>query len=283
MESTDQIRGCSSLNRPPAAAAGQHLASAKVQALAGDRSMRQSVTDKFRILARMCSHYQAAKRRDQIERRFGVVLPADWEPPPGGAHIYPTQLAPIVRRPAEHDSGDEAVPEVEVVNAHFGLLPGLAKDIGYGKRTYNSRSESAAKLASFRNAWAKARHCIVPCEAIYEPDWRSGKHVPTRFTAADGDFLGVAGLWQPWRSPETGEWLNSFCMLKLNADDHDLMRHYHRPNPKQPADKQDKRMVAILPPPQYKEWLDAAPEQSMNFIRQYPADRLVATPEPARP
>jgi putative SOS response-associated peptidase YedK len=49
---------------------------------------------------------------------------------------------------------------------------------------------------SFKNAWAKARHCIVPCEAIYEPDWRSGTHIPTRFTAANDETLGVAGLWR---------------------------------------------------------------------------------------
>ncbi len=161
----------------------------------------------------MCSHYQAEKRRQQIETRFGITLPPNWEPPPGGLHIYPTQLAPIVRRPPEHDSGDEAVPDVEVIEAHFGLLPGFAKDIKYGTRSYNARVETVSKLASFKNAWAKGRHCIVPCEAFYEPDWRSGKHVPTRFSAADGGMLGVAGLWQPWKSPETGEWANSFTMI----------------------------------------------------------------------
>ena len=41
----------------------------------------------------------------------------------------------------------------------------------------------------------------MPCEAIYEPDWRTGKQVPTRFTAADGGMLAVAGIWQPWRVP----------------------------------------------------------------------------------
>ena len=216
----------------------------------------------------MCSHYQAEKRRKQIEKRFGIQLPIDWEPPPGGMHIYPTLLAPIVRRPPERDSGDKAVPDFEIIDAHFGLLPGFAKDIKYGTKTYNARSETVMKLASFRNAWAKGRHCIVPCEAIYEPDWRSGKHVPTRFTATDGGMLGVAGLWQPWKSPETGEWTTSFSMITLCADDHPLMREYHRPDPSRPADKQDKRMVAILPAAQYEKWLDAPPDRSMEFIRQ---------------
>lgn len=142
----------------------------------------------------MCSRYQAEKRRHLIEKRFGIKLPPAWEPPPGDSHIYPTQFAPIIRQPPERDSGDEAVPEVEVVEARFGLLPGFAEEVKYGTRTYNARSERVASLASFKQAWTKARHCIVPCEAIYEPDWRTGTHIPTRFTAADGGTLGVAGL-----------------------------------------------------------------------------------------
>ena len=118
----------------------------------------------------MCSHYQAEKRRKQIEKRFGIELPPDWEVPPGGFHVYPTQMAPFIRRPPERDSGDEAVPDVELVEGRFGLLPGFAKDIRYGVRTYNARTETVDQLASFKDAWAQGRHCIVPCEAIYEPD-----------------------------------------------------------------------------------------------------------------
>lgn len=63
-------------------------------------------------------------------------------------------------------------------------------------------------------------HCIAPFEAIYERDWRTGTHIATRFSAADGGTLGVAGLWQPLKSPE-GEWVNNCTMLTLNADNHD--------------------------------------------------------------
>src|ERR1700739_4177873 len=92
------------------------------------------------------------------------------------------------------ESGDDVVPDFELVEGHFGLLPGFAKEVRYGVNTYNARTENVRELASFKNAWAKPRHCIVPCEAIYEPDWRSGQFVPTRFTAANDETLGVAGL-----------------------------------------------------------------------------------------
>ena len=226
----------------------------------------------------MCSHYIAEKARQQLAR-FGVQLPFDWELGPSGNHIYPTQWAPIVRRPPEHDSGDDSVPDRELVLARFGLLPGFAKDEKYGLRTYNARSETVASLASFKGSWAKTRHCIVPASSIYEPDWRSGQHVPTRIERLDGQPMGVAGLWQPWKSP-SGEWIQSFTMLTINADSHPIFNQLHRPDPKRPSDKQDKRMVVILPEAAYAAWLDAPAEQSMDFLRPYPAEQLLAVPEP---
>lgn len=210
---------------------------------------------------------------------MGVYLPEDWIAPSGGLHVYPTQQAVIIRRPAAHDSGDDAVPAMEAVKASFGLLPAFAKDIQYGKRTYNARSETVAELASFKNAWAKSRHCIIPADAIYEPDWRTGKFVPTRISRTDGAPLGVAGLWSPWKSP-AGQWTNSFTMLTINADNHSLFKELHKPDLRRPSDEQDKRMVVVLNEDAYQAWLDATPHESMDFMRQFPAEKLLATPEP---
>jgi putative SOS response-associated peptidase YedK len=128
-----------------------------------------------------------------------------------------------------------------------------------------------------------ARHCIVPCEAIYEPDWRTGSAIPTRFTAANDETLGVAGLWSPWQNPATLEWELSFTMLTINADTHPLFKEMHRPDLKRPPEQQDKRMVVILPEAQYEEWLDAPAERSRDFLNQFSAERLVMTPEPLPP
>ena len=229
----------------------------------------------------MCSHYVTEKSKAKLAR-MGVALPAEWSAPSASLHIYPTQVAPIIRRPPERDAGDEAVPAMELVPAHFGLLPGFAKDIKYGLRTYNARSETVASLVSFKTAWAKARHCIIAAEAIYEPDWRSGRHVPTRITHRSGETLGIAGLWQPWKSP-SGEWVNSFTLLTINADTHGIFKELHRPDPKRPPDQQDKRMVVILNTDAYDAWLDAPADRAMDFMRQCPADRLRSTPEPKEP
>ncbi|HRA63503.1 MAG TPA: SOS response-associated peptidase family protein, partial [Burkholderiaceae bacterium] len=122
---------------------------------------------------------------------------------------------------------------------------------------------------SFRDAWRRGQHCIIAADAIYEPDWRSGKAVATRISLADGEPMGIAGLWSWWRSAQ-GDTVWSFTMLTINADGHPLMGHLHRPN-------EEKRMVVILPTGAYDDWLDAPAARSQDFLRPFAADRLIAT------
>ena len=107
----------------------------------------------------------------------------------------------------------------------------------------------------------------MKAEAIYEPDWRSGKAIATRIGRGDGQPMGLAGLWSAWKSP-SGGWVQSYTMLTINADEHPLMRNFHKPG-------DEKRMVVILPEAAYDDWLKAPVDRSMEFIRQYPAERLL--------
>ena len=95
--------------------------------------------------------------------------------------------------------------------------------------------------------------------------------IPTRIARVDGELLGIAGLWEWWRNQE-GEIVHSYSMLTINADDHTFMRDYHKPD-------DEKRMVVILPAGLYNDWLNASPSGSMDFMRQYPADRMTVVPE----
>ena len=213
----------------------------------------------------MCSHYQALKEQARLQKRFNVQAPSV----AGVYDVWPTYQALFICRPHEADVGDEAVPEREALVGQFGLLPHWAKDDRFGRRTYNAGSETAATLPSFRDAWLKAQHCIIPADGIFEPDWLSGKAVATRISRADGEPLGVAGLWSWWKSAAGVEVL-SFAMLTINADDHSLMRNFHKHD-------DEKRMVVILPQAAYADWLQAPSAQSMDFMRAYPADALVAS------
>ena len=212
----------------------------------------------------MCSHYQALKERDKYFRYFGVEPPVE----PGKHDVWPGYLGAFIRRHPNADVGDEAVPPREALAGLFGLVPHWSKDTKIARHTFNARSETAAEKPSFREAWKRAQHCIVPADALFEPDWRSGKSVATRIVRADGEPLGLAGLWSSWRSPK-GEIVHSYTMLTVNADDHPLMRMFHKPT-------DEKRMVVILPTNRYQDWLQAPAEHSMEFIQPFPADALHA-------
>jgi putative SOS response-associated peptidase YedK len=215
----------------------------------------------------MCAHYEAPA----ADNFFDVF---NAQPPKGlfRTDIWPAYESVFIRRPRHADAGDEAVPAREAVRGLFGLVPHWSKDLKSAKRTYNARSETVAEKPSFRDAWRAGQRCIIPAAAIYEPDWRSGKAVSTRITHADGQPLGIAGLWASWRSPE-GDIIDSFTMLTVNADEHELMKHYHRPS-------DEKRMVVVVPRGAYDDWLNAAPGQSMYYLLPYPAERLAASAAP---
>ena len=224
----------------------------------------------------MCSRYEAPLRQILQAGFPDAAIPGAWDKP----ETWPGYTAPFIRRPPHRDSGDDAVPEMQVEAGNFGLIPHWAADESIAKHTYNARSETAAEKPAFRDAWKRAQHCIVPAVAIYEPDWRSGRAVPTRITRTDGQLLGIAGLYERRRAAD-GSTAYSFTMLTLNADAHPLFNQLHRPDPKRPPELQDKRMVAILPRGLYAAWLDAPAGQSMDFMRMFPADRLQAEARPA--
>jgi len=214
----------------------------------------------------MCSHYQALKERERYLRHFGVEPPLD----PGKLDLWPGYVGGFIRRHPHADVGDEAVPAREALPGLFGLVPHWATDTKIARQTFNSRSETASSKPSFRDAWKRAQHCVIPADAIYEPDWRSGKAIATRIEKADGEPMGIAGLWSSWKSPK-GEMVHSYTMLTINAEGHGLMQLFHKPT-------DEKRMVVVLPPERYQDWLRAAPEHSMAFMQPLPAQLLQAMP-----
>ncbi len=160
--------------------------------------------------------------------------------------------------------------ECEVLPGIFGLIPEWTKDIGISRHTFNAPVETVAQSPSYRGAWMQARHCIIAASALFEPDCRGAKAVPRRIVHADGAPIGIAGLWSACQLPD--QTIYSFTMLTINADGHDLMRHFRRSTA-------EKRMVVVLPPERYMDWLGATPMQSMAFMQAYPAQKLAIADE----
>lgn len=216
------------------------------------------------MLRGMCAHYDPETDPARLKAHFGVSdLPLGLKP-----SLWPGYHGPFLRRHEFAEVGDEAVPFRELLVGSFGLIPHWAKDTTIARHTYNARSETVHEKPSYRDAWRLSRHCIIPAEAIYEPDWRSGKAVPTRISRADGKPMGIAGLWASWKNP-TGAIIYSYTMLTINADQHPFMRQFHKPD-------DEKRSVVILHERDYDPWLQAPAADRRDFLYPYPADALVA-------
>lgn len=212
----------------------------------------------------MCVHYEATTDRALYRRHFGVDAPTGAE-----LHdLWPGYAGSFIRRPRPEDH-EGAPPAMEAMAGVFGLIPHWAKDMTIARHTYNARSETVAEKPSYRDAWRLGRRCIIPADAFYEPDWRSGKAVPTRIALADGMPMGIAGIWTGWRSPD-GHIVRSYSMLTINAGEHPLMRQFHKP-------QDEKRMVVILPEERYIDWLTATPAGAVELLQLYPAQWLTAS------
>jgi putative SOS response-associated peptidase YedK len=183
---------------------------------------------------------------------FGVERARDEEP----IDCWPLGLAPFIRL-AHDGSGFK-----RIYTGTFGLLPNFATELAAGRRTYNARSETVAKLPSFRTSWKKGWRCIIPAEAIYEPNWETGKSVRWKISQPFDIPMGIAGIYAPWTDPKTGVERLTFAMLTVNADGHPVMERFHKPG-------EEKRMVVILDPAEYEEWLTCSVDEAPKYFRQW--------------
>jgi putative SOS response-associated peptidase YedK len=125
-------------------------------------------------------------------------------------NIAPTTSIDVLRLA---DTGPELVP------MRWGLIPGwwkkTAKEV---PSTFNARAETAAEKPMFRSAFKRTR-CIVPASGYYE--WRKveGGKQPYFISAADGAVLSIAGLWDQWKEPESGETISTATLIVTAAND----------------------------------------------------------------
>ena len=128
--------------------------------------------------------------------------------------------------------------------------------------TNNARFEELSAKASYKQPWVKGQRCIIPATVFYEPCWETGRNVWWGFRRRDGEPWGLAGLWATWTDKATGEVHESYTMLTINADDHPLMGRMHKPDPKLPADQQDKRSVIAIEQDDVAQWLYGEPAEA---------------------
>jgi len=217
----------------------------------------------------MCTRYISPETGD-IERHWqvGARNPVRWV-----RDMFPRYPGPFIRA-ARDGTGHGR----ELVVGQWALVPWFAKTAKLKYPTCNARSEELAAKASYKLPWARGQRCIIPALAFFEPNWESGKHVPWRFARADGTPWGLAGLWNTWVDKATGEVVESYTMLTLNADAHPLMKRMHKPDPKLGPDQQDKRSVVPIELQDVDTWLTASVEEAAQLVRLAPAELFTAEP-----
>ena len=79
----------------------------------------------------------------------------------------------------------------------------------------------------------------------------------------DRSPFGLAGLWENWKNPATGEWVRTFCIITTSANE--LVGRIHD------------RMPAILRPEDYGRWLALDPE-GPNLLQPFPSEPMAIWP-----
>jgi putative SOS response-associated peptidase YedK len=139
------------------------------------------------------------------------------------------------------------------------LIPPWARDNKIARHTYNARLETVKQKPSYRDAWRDAHWAIVLADAFYEPCYETGKAVRWRLATVTDEPMGIAGLWQRWREPQSGLVVASFTMLTINADGHVLLMRMHKP-------EDEKRTPVVLSPALFESWLNATPMTAERYL-----------------
>jgi putative SOS response-associated peptidase YedK len=166
---------------------------------------------------------------DVIDRRFENIAPR--------YNAAPNQELLVIRQ--NHKTGERSLDLIK-----WGLIPNWCQDPKGGRKPINAKAESVSQLPMFREAYA-FRRCIVPVDGFFE--WRAIKvgraKQPYAIAMKDGSPFGLAGLWENWRNPNTGNWERTFAIIIVPSND--LVAQIHD------------RMPAILELSGYERWLSA--------------------------
>lgn len=183
----------------------------------------------------MCGRFFSHQPREDAAASFRAVVGDAVEHP--SYNVAPTEPVLTVRFNRETD-------QRTLDDLHWGLIPHFATDKKIAWRTINARAETVDKSGSFRLAFAK-RRCLVVADGFYEWKAVGKKKQPFAIAMASGKQFGIAGIWENWRDPATGEWLRSCSIITTTPNE--LVARVHD------------RMPVIIAPEDYAKWLGEEP------------------------
>jgi putative SOS response-associated peptidase YedK len=196
----------------------------------------------------MCGRYDLSENPAAIRARFSVPSVPEF----ATSHdVRPTQSAPIIRI-------NSLSAKRESTLARWGLVPSWAKDMRFGTHCINARVETLASVPAYRAAY-RNRRCLVPVSAFFEWSGPSGQRAKWRVSLPDQPLFGLAGLWERWIDPQSGEPVETYTIVTTAANETLAPLH--------------DRMPVIVAPDRYENWLDSSCTQ-MDLFVPVPEDGL---------
>lgn len=170
-------------------------------------------------------------------------------------------------------SGSE---ELQVMQ--WGLIPRTAKPGDaqrYDRKNLfkNARAETLFEKWPWRMLWQHNR-CIIPVTGFFEPHrLPNGRAQYYYTTLKDQEIFSIAGLWDEWMHPQSGEKVLSFVLITTEANA--MMRKIHN------GGNNPFRMPKILSSEQEHLWLDptiVSKNAVTDLLSVYPEKEMRAWP-----
>jgi putative SOS response-associated peptidase YedK len=196
----------------------------------------------------MSRRYSMTANLDTIRLLFAVEWNQPWAPL---SKIAPTQMAPVVR--LRHGTR-------ELSMLAWGLIPSWAEDTSAARTRVDAPAETLAELPSFRGA-LESRRCLVVASGLYQLPSGGKLKRPYWIGFKDRRPFGLAGVWENWQDPASGERVESFAIITTAANS--LIAPIHR------------RMPAIVDAAHFDVWLSAR-SAPLELMRPYPSHSMDA-------
>lgn len=187
----------------------------------------------------MCYTVKIDLTREELERRFGAKF-KNPELYTTGTKVsaFSLPLLPVI---CNDNQG-------EIRLYKWGLIPYWIKNSEKADeirmKTFNARCESLLEKASYRHIAGRKR-CLVLVNGFYEWQTMDKTKIPYYIGLNNQPAIALAGLYDQWVNPNTGEIIDSFTIVTTRANP--MLEIIHNLK---------KRMPVILSDEAQQNWLD---------------------------
>jgi putative SOS response-associated peptidase YedK len=156
---------------------------------------------------------------------------------------------------------------------YWGLIPNWIKSksdaLKIANQTLNARSETIFEKPAFKQS-AKNKRCLIFLDAFYEYHHYNNNTFPFHISHIHNEPLTIAGIWEEWPDPDTGELIPTVSIVTTKANS--LLKKIHN-TPKQT----EARMPVILKREDQDKWLEQTDEKDLfSLLVPYDAHLLKA-------